>query len=47
MLRTKFLARYELVKMLDEGAFGKVWVGRDRDRIRRREQVVKVAVKVT
>ena len=41
-----FLARYELVKVLDEGAFGKVWVGRDRDRIRRREQVVKVAVKV-
>ena len=40
------LARYELVKVLDEGAFGKVWVGRDRDRIRRREQVVKVAVKV-
>lgn len=44
--RADFLVRYELVKVLGEGTFGTVWSGRDRHKVRRREQVVKVAVKV-
>ena len=44
--RAEFDRRYEFLKMLAEGAFGTVWSGRDRDKVRRREQVVKVAIKV-
>jgi serine/threonine protein kinase len=45
-LAVEFSRRYELVNVLAEGAFGTVWSGRDRDKVRRREQIVKVAVKV-
>ena len=42
----EFHGRYEMIKALAEGSFGTVWSARDRERVRRREQVVKVAVKI-